>query len=105
MAPAGVELLVAARSDAVVPCLVMALGGAWTELLDDAAIVPLPATPKRVEEAIRGLRAAPVLTGGRGRAPMDVGAAARLAAAAGELLVERGLELLALHPGVQRPRR
>ena len=80
MAPAGVELLVSARSDAVVPCLVIALGGAWTELLDDCAIVPLPASPELVEEAIRGLRAAPVLTGGarwraggRGRGGADGG--------------------------------
>ncbi|HEX6651167.1 MAG TPA: acetate--CoA ligase family protein [Thermoleophilaceae bacterium] len=98
MAPAGVELLVSARSDAVVPCLVIALGGAWTELLDDAAIVPLPATPERVEEAIRELRAAPVLTGGRGGLPLDVTAAGRMAAAAGELLLARGLELLELNP-------
>jgi acetyl-CoA synthetase len=98
MAPDGVELLVSARSDAVVPCLVIALGGLWTELLDDAAIVPLPATPERVETAILGLRAAPLLTGGRGGAPFDVAAAARLAAAAGELLVANGLELLELNP-------
>ena len=63
MAPAGAELLVSARADAVVPCLVIAAGGAWTEVLDDAAVVPLPAAPERVEAAIRGLRAAPLLTG------------------------------------------
>ena len=49
MAPPGVELLVAARRDAVVPALVVGLGGIWTELLDDVAIVPLPASPERVE--------------------------------------------------------
>jgi acetate---CoA ligase (ADP-forming) len=98
MAPAGVELLVSARADAVVPCLVIALGGAWTELLDDAAIVPLPATPERVEEAIGALRAAPLLTGGRGGVPLDVSAAARLAAAAGQALVANRLELLELNP-------
>ena len=99
MAPPGVELLVSARADAVVPCIVVAIGGAWTELLDDAAIVPLPATSARVEAAIRALRGAPLLTGGRGRQPFDVAAAARLAAAAGELLVASGLELLELNPG------
>jgi acetate---CoA ligase (ADP-forming) len=98
MAPPGVELLVSARSDAVVPCLVIALGGAWTELLDDAAIVPLPATLERVEAAIHGLRGAPLLTGGRGGAPLDVAAAARLAAQTGELLVANGLALLELNP-------
>ena len=88
MAVPGAELLIAARADAVVPCLVFAAGGAWTELLGDASIVPLPASPERVEEAILGLRAAPMFAGGRGaraRRP----AAARLAAAAGELLLDR----------------
>jgi acyl-CoA synthetase (NDP forming) len=104
MATEGVELLVSARSDAVVPCLVIALGGLWTELLDDAAIVPLPAMPERAEAAIHALRAAPLLTGGRGRAALDVAAAARLAAAAGELLVANGLELLELNPIVVHER-
>jgi acetyl-CoA synthetase len=98
MASPGAELLVAARADAVVPCLVIAVGGIWTEALDDAAVVPLPAEPERVEEAILGLRAAAALTGGRGGVKFDVAAAARLAAAAGELLLEQGLELLELNP-------
>jgi acetyl-CoA synthetase len=104
MAPPGAELLVSTRSDAVVPCLVIALGGAWTELLDDAAIVPLPASAERVEEAIRGLRAAPVLTGGRGGVSFDVPAAARIAAAAGKLLLANRLELLELNPVVVHER-
>ena len=98
MAEPGAELLVAARTDGVVPSLVIGAGGMWTELLSDAAVVPLPATPERVEEAILGLRAAPLLTGGRGRAPLDVAAAARLAAATGELLLDQGLELIELNP-------
>jgi acetyl-CoA synthetase len=98
MAPPGAELLVAARADGVVPSLVVAAGGLWTELFGDAAVVPLPAPPERVEAAIRGLRAAPLLTGGRGRVPFDVAAAARLAAATGELLIDAGLELIELNP-------
>jgi acyl-CoA synthetase (NDP forming) len=94
----GTELLVAARRDGVVPSLVAALGGVWTEVLDDAAIVPLPATAARVERALRGLRGAALLTGGRGQPELDLGAAARLAAAAGELLLEVDLELLELNP-------
>ena len=72
MAPPGAELLVAARSDAVVPCLVVGAGGIWTEAIGDAAVVPLPATPERVEAAILGLRAAALFTGGRGRPALDV---------------------------------
>ena len=98
MAAPGAELLVAARADGVVPCVVVGAGGIWTEALGDAAVVPLPASPERVELAIRGLRAAPLFSGGRGRAPLDVPAAARLASAAGEVLLANGLELLELNP-------
>jgi acetyl-CoA synthetase len=98
MAPTGAELLVAARMEGVVPNLVIAAGGLWTELLSDAVVVPLPASPERVERAIRSLRAAPLFTGGRGGPPLDVGAAAELAAAAGELLLDAELALLELNP-------
>ena len=100
MAPPGVELLVAARADAVVPALVVGLGGIWAEALDDVAIVPLPADAERVEEAILSLRGAAALGGGRGRQPVDLAAAARLAAAIGSLLLESGLDLLELNPVV-----
>ena len=69
MAAPGVELVVAARRDAVVPALVVGLGGVWTELLGDAAVVPLPATAERVEAALRSLRGAGLLTGARGALP------------------------------------
>jgi acetate---CoA ligase (ADP-forming) len=98
MAPGAVELLVAARRDAVVPALVIGMGGVWAELLEDAAVVPLPASAARVEAAIRSLRGAPLLCGGRGRPELDVPAAARLAAAAGDALLSEGLEVLELNP-------
>ena len=98
MAEPGAELLVSARADGVVPSLVIGAGGLWTELLADAAVIPLPAAPERVERALRELRAAPLFTGGRGRPSLDVAAAARLAAAAGEALLDAGLELVELNP-------
>jgi len=104
MAEPGVELVVAVRADAVVPVLVVGLGGIWTEVLDDVALVPLPATPERAERALRSLRAAPLLTGGRGRPPADLAAAARTAAAAGEVLLDRGLALLELNPVIVHAR-
>jgi acetate---CoA ligase (ADP-forming) len=98
MAPAGVELLVTARADAVVPVLAVGLGGLWTEALDDVAVIPLPASAARVERALRSLRGAGALLGARGRPAADVSAAARVAAAAGDLLLERRLGLLELNP-------
>jgi acetate---CoA ligase (ADP-forming) len=99
-APAGVELVIAAQRTGVVPSLVVGLGGVWTEALDDAAVIPLPATPARIERALRGLRGASVLTGGRGRPEPDLAAAARIGAAVGELLIDADLELLELNPVV-----
>jgi acetyl-CoA synthetase len=98
MAPAGIELLVSARRDAVVPVLTVGLGGIWTEAFGDVAVVPLPADAARVERALRSLRAAPLLQGTRTGAPVDVAAAAALAARAGALLLDQGLELLELNP-------
>ena len=98
MAPPGVELLIAARTDAVVPALILGLGGIWTELLDDVAVVPLPAGAHRIERALRSLRGAPVLLGGRGRAAVDLAAACELASRVGELLLERSLALIELNP-------
>jgi hypothetical protein len=90
MAPPGAELLVAARTDAVVPALVVGLGGVWTEALDDVAIVPLPASAARAEQALRSLKAAALIP--------DVAAAARTAAAIGEAALANGLELLECNP-------
>jgi acetate---CoA ligase (ADP-forming) len=104
MAPPGVELLVSARRDAVVPVLTVGLGGVWTEVFADAVVVPLPADAQRVERALRSLRAAPLLTGGRNGAVPDVTGAAELAARAGALLLEEGLELIELNPVIVSPR-
>ncbi len=98
MADPGAELLIAARADGVVPCLVVGLGGIWTEALDDVAVIPLPVSAGRVEEALRSLRGATLLTGGRGREPLAVSAVAELAVRAGELLLDQGLQLLELNP-------
>jgi acetate---CoA ligase (ADP-forming) len=98
MAPPGIELLVSARRDAVVPVLTVGLGGVWTEAFGDVAVIPLPADAARVERALRSLRAAPLLAGTRTGAPVDVAAAAALAARAGALLLDQSLELLELNP-------
>ncbi len=98
MAAPGVELLVSARADAVVPALVVGLGGVWTEALADVAVIALPATADRVEAALRALRGAPLLTGHRGRPALAVAAAAQLACATGEALLDAGLALIELNP-------
>ncbi|MET0128509.1 MAG: acetate--CoA ligase family protein, partial [Solirubrobacterales bacterium] len=100
MARPGAEVLVAARADGVVPALVLALGGIWAEALDDVAIVPLPASPERVERALRSLRGAALLDGRRGGPALDLAAVAAAGSRVGELLVDLELDLLELNPVV-----
>jgi hypothetical protein len=81
----------------------LGLGGIWTELLDDVAVIPLPADAGRVEMALRSLRGAPLLLGGRGRTAVDVAAVARLAQRLGEILLEGGFSLIECNPVLAGP--
>jgi acetate---CoA ligase (ADP-forming) len=49
------------------------------------AVALAPVEPDEAEELLRSLRCAPLLTGARGRAPVDIGAAARAASALSQL--------------------
>jgi acyl-CoA synthetase (NDP forming) len=98
MAPPGLELIVAAHTDGIVPALVLGLGGIWAELLRDVAVVPLPASAERIERALRGLRAAPLLFGGRGTPALDVAGVIAVAQGVGELLATRGLAAVECNP-------
>lgn len=101
--PGGVELILAARADAVVPALVIGLGGIWTEALDDATVIPLPAPASRIERALGELQGAPLLYGSRGTQPVDTAAIAMAASRIGELLVEEGLTLIEVNPLIAGP--
>jgi acetyl-CoA synthetase len=94
MAAPGVEVIVSVRRDGVVPALLVGLGGAHAEVLDDVAIVPLPVTPERAERAIRSLRGAPLLAGA------DIPAAARLATQ----LTQLDLDLIECNPVIVHSR-
>ena len=103
MAAPGLELVVAARSDGVVPALVLGLGGVWAEVMDDVVVVPLPVTVELVEEALRRLRGAPLVFGGRGSAGVDADEICELAASIGRLLIEKRLSLIELNPVIAGP--
>jgi acyl-CoA synthetase (NDP forming) len=103
MAPAGVELIVAAHDDGVVPALVLGLGGIWTELLNDVAVVPLPADLARVRAALLTLRGAPLLLGARGGSAVDLDAVASLAVTVGELVASDQASLVECNPVLAGP--
>jgi acetyl-CoA synthetase len=98
MAASGMELLVSATRDGVVPALVIGTGGIWTELLQDVVVVPLPADAARLATAIRTLRSWPMLSGGRGQERLAVERLCDLAAAVGDALVSEPLSLIELNP-------
>jgi acetyl-CoA synthetase len=98
MADPGLELLVSATREGVVPSLVIGTGGIWTEVLQDVVVIPLPADAERVEAGLRTLRSWPMLSGGRGQQPLAVAALCELAAATGDTLVSEGLTLIELNP-------
>ncbi len=101
--PGGIELIVAARADGVVPALVIGLGGIWTEALDDVIVIPLPASPARVEEALGSLRGSKLLQGGRGNPGVDVAAVAIAATRISELMLEEDLSLVEVNPLLAGP--
>jgi acetate---CoA ligase (ADP-forming) len=78
----GVELIVGARTDPRFgPVAMVGLGGIHAEVFEDVAVDLAPLDPVAAERLLRSLRGAPLLAGVRGRPPLDVGAAARAAAA------------------------
>jgi len=77
----GIELIVGARRDPRFgPVTLVGMGGLYTEVLSDVAAALAPVDEGEAERLIRSLRGAPLLSGARGRPPIDVGAAARAVA-------------------------
>ena len=78
----GFELLVGARRDPRFgPLVVVAAGGLHAETLHDVAVALAPVDEAGAEELVCSLGSAALLTGARGRPPLDISAAARAASA------------------------
>jgi len=85
----GVELLIGARWDARFgPIALVALGGLFTEILEDVAVALAPVDTAQARGMLLSLRAAPLLQGARGRPPLDVDAAAAALAALSRVAAE-----------------
>jgi acyl-CoA synthetase (NDP forming) len=85
----GIELIVGSRHDPRFgPVTLVGMGGLYTETLSDFAAALAPVDEDEAERLIRSLRAAPLLTGARGRPPVDLEAAARATAALSRVAAE-----------------
>jgi succinyl-CoA synthetase beta subunit len=73
----GVELIAGARQDARFgPVVLVGLGGTLVEVLGDTALALAPLDPAGAGKLLASLRGAPLLQGARGRAAVDLDAAA-----------------------------
>jgi acetate---CoA ligase (ADP-forming) len=78
----GIELIVGSRRDPRFgPVTLVGMGGLYAELLADVAVALAPIDEKAADKLIRSLRGAPLLSGARGRPPLDVASAAHAVAA------------------------
>jgi succinyl-CoA synthetase beta subunit len=78
----GLELIVGAKRDPRFgPILLVGAGGLYAEIVKDVAVALAPVTEAAAEALFRSLQTAPLLDGARGKPAVDVGAAARVAAA------------------------
>jgi acetate---CoA ligase (ADP-forming) len=81
MAPKGHELVIGMVNDATFgPIMMVGFGGVTVELYGDVVHRPAPVDAADAEAMLRALRSAPLLTGFRGAAPVDLAPVARLIA-------------------------
>ena len=95
------EIIIGAMRDPVAG-LVMTIGagGILVELLEDSALLTLPASPEAISEAISGLKIKKLLGGYRGAPKGDIAALAQAVAAVAAYLVENAgdIEELDINP-------
>jgi acyl-CoA synthetase (NDP forming) len=85
----GIELIVGARRDPRFgPVTLVGMGGLYAELLGDVAVALAPVDEPEAARLLESLRGAALLTGTRGRPPLDVQAAAAATAALSRVAAE-----------------
>ena len=86
----GIELLAGTGADPVFgPFVMVGRGGIWAEMDPDVALRLAPIDEDAATRALLSLRCAPMLTGGRGSAAVDLNALASLVAALSRLAAAR----------------
>ncbi len=95
----GTELIVGVSRDAQFgPVVMVGLGGVFVEIFKDVSFAVTPVEPWEATEMLENLRAYPLLTGARGRDPVDLEALERLILAVSDLAGQEPVEELDLNP-------
>jgi succinyl-CoA synthetase beta subunit len=93
----GVELLVGTLRDPEWgPVMAIGLGGIWVEALDDAQLIPLPATAEEIKALLERLRGVKLLQGFRGMPPVNLDKLAEIMAQIGDAALALGPNLTTL---------
>lgn len=93
----GVECIMGIQRDPVFgPVALIGIGGIFVEILQDVALHRCPFGTEVAERMIRSLKAAPILLGARGQAPVDIGALAEMLAGLSQWAVAAGDRLLSV---------
>ncbi|HEV2439560.1 MAG TPA: acetate--CoA ligase family protein [bacterium] len=97
MVAGDAEVIVGAKRDEQFgPVVLVGWGGLLVEVLHDVQVAPAPIAPARAVEMMKGLRMWPVLSGLRGRPPLDVDRLAEIAARVSWLAADLGGRLIEL---------
>ena len=90
MVPAGTEIMVGAKIDALFgPMLIVGLGGIMVELLKDATVALAPITVDEAKAMLGKLKGKAVLTGFRGSEPVDIDKLADVIVRLGEFISDQ----------------
>ncbi|MDQ7907460.1 acetate--CoA ligase family protein [Phytohabitans sp. ZYX-F-186] len=101
MRTGGLEMLIGVTSDPTFGAvLAVGLGGIWVEVFKDVSLRVLPVCPGTVKEMLLELKAAPLLRGVRGVAPVDLDALTDVIMAVSRAALALGdrLETLEVNP-------
>jgi hypothetical protein len=102
--PRGIELLAGTGADPVFgPFVMVGRGGIWAETDPDVTLRLAPIDEDAATRALLSLRCAPMLTGGRGSAAIDLNALADLVAALSRLAAARPDLSVEINPVIAYP--
>ena len=107
MISGGVECILGAHNDPVFgPMVMFGLGGVFVEIFGDVVLHSAPVTPEQALEMIRATKGFGLLSGARGRAPVDLEFLASNLAALSRLAVAAGdsLESIDINPFIALPK-